>query len=187
MILSNVNTAKYKEDFKTKFTNFGEKSPIILSFATDELGVTIIHENSGKQYFYEWDYSVPLKSFIHLIKQDLIRNHYPRIARKEIITKPVTPERASELLIEGISSDQIPVEEKEEKLVTYRIDKILAMKDEFIIVNDETSEQYCYKMKGSGIYFLKNYREGAYKTLEEAGDAFFKKSTLVSKLEKLSQ
>lgn len=187
MILSNVDTKKYKEDFKIKFTNFGEKSPIILSFATDELGVTVIHENTGKQYFYEWDYSIPLKAFIHLIKQDLIKNHYPRIARKEIIVTPTTPERASELMIAGISSDNIPVEEKEEKIVVYRIDKILAMKDEFIIVNEETSEQYCYKMGGSGIYFLKNYREGTYKTLLEAGDAFFKKSILISKLEKLSQ
>lgn len=184
MILSNVDANKYKEDFKIKFTNFGDKAPIMLSFAVDELGVTIIHENSKKQYFYAWDYSIPLKSFIHKIKQDLSKNHYPRISRIETITTATTPEQAANMIAGGASVDAIPASETVTKEVIYRIDKILALKDEFIIVNEETGEQFSYKMNGSGIYFLKSYREGEYKSIAEAGDVFFRKSTLISKLNK---
>lgn len=186
MILSNVDSNKYREDFKAKFTNFGDKAPIILSFATDEMGVTIVHENSGTKYFYGWDYSIPLKAFIHNIKQDLSGNHYPRISRMEVKVTPTSPERAAQMIEEGCDVNAVPAEERHEEEVIYIIDKILALRDEFIIVNEKTREQYCYKMQGSGIYFLKNYREGVYKSLLEAGDAFFKKSTLVCTLDKES-
>ena len=72
----------------------------------------------------------------------------------------------------------------EEVVETYRIDKILALEDKFILVNEATGEQFNYKMNSSGIFFLKNYRSGVYKDLFEAGDAFFRKSTLVEKLNK---
>jgi hypothetical protein len=184
MIYSNIDANKYKEDFKARFTNFGEKAPIILSFAIDDLGVTVIHENSGKQYFYEWDYSISVKSLIHLIKQDLSHNHYPRLAKKEKVLAPTTSERAAEMIAQGMDVNKVPASEVVEKEVIYRIDKILAMKDEFILVDEATGKQYLYKMNSSGIYFLKNYREGTYKDIYEAGDAFFKKSRLLNILDK---
>jgi len=186
MIFNKIDSNKYREEFSSKFENFGEKAPIIISFYTDDLGVTVRHEKSGKEYFYEWDYSVPVKTFIHKIKQDLSQLHYPRICKKESIIKEVTPERAADLIANGCSIDAVPVEETVEKVTTYRIDKVLAMRDEFVLVDEETGEQYCYKMKDSGIYFLKNYREGAFKDLFEAGDVFFKKSVLINKLKSLA-
>ena len=182
MIYTKIDANRYREDFISKFENFGDKAPILLSFLTDDLGVTVTHENSGRKYFYEWDYSIPVKTFIHNIKQDLSYNHYPRLLKKEVIVKPVTPERAAELIAEGCSVDSVPTTETIEKTVTYRIDKVIAMKDEFVLINEETGEQYCYKMNSSSVYFLKSYREGAFKDLLAAGDAFFKKSTLTGKI-----
>ena len=182
MIYNKTDANKYIEEFSSKFENFGEKAPIVISFYIDDLGVTVKHEKSKKTYFYEWDFSIPVKTFIHKIKQDLIAFHYPRICKKETIVQDTTPERAAELIANGCSVDQVPAQETIEKVITYRIDKVLTMRDEFVLVDEETGDQFCYKMKDSGIYFLKNYREGAFKSLLEAGDAFFKKSTLVAKL-----
>lgn len=182
MILNKIDANQYRKDFDKKFTNFGEKAPIMLSYAADDLGVSIVHENSGKKRFYEWDYTIPVKAFIHKIKQDLSYYHYPRISRIEKIE--VTPELAAEYIASGkYTTDTLPA--YEEKVVTYRIDKILALKDEFVIINEETGEQLCYKMASSSIYFLRNYRNGDFKDPLEAGEAFFRKSTLVNKLSKV--
>lgn len=185
MIYKKINSGQYRSEFVDKFTSFGEKAPIMLSFATDELGVTVVHENSNKSYFYAWDYTIPVKVFIHNIKDELSRNHYPRVSRVETRTYQLTPEEQAELLANGTSIDAVPVTRTETKLVTYRIDKILAMKDEFVLFDEETGEQYRYKMAGSSIYFLKNYRQGDFKTTEEAGEVFFKKSQLLNKLTRI--
>lgn len=181
MILNKIDSNKYKKDFEKSFANFAEKAPIIISYFTDDLGVVVKHENSGQKRFYEWDFTIPVKMFIHNIKQDLSYFHYPRISRIESV--PISAAKAAEYLAEGkYTTETLPA--TEEKTVIYRIDKILVFKDEFIIINEETGEQYCYKMDSSGVYFLKNYRTGKYKDPAEAGDAFFKKSTLVSILNK---
>ena len=184
MIYNRIDGNSYKAEFKKKFENFGDKAPIMLSYAMDDFGVTIVHENTGTSYFYEWDFSINIKSMIHKIKQDLIKNHYPRIARRVEVTRKVTPEKQAELIANGMDINNIPDVETVEEVEIYRIDKILAMKDEFILVNEKTDEQFNYKMNSSSIFFLKNYRKGEYKDLYEAGDAFFKKSTLVNNLKK---
>lgn len=185
MIYIKADVASYKADFIKKFTSFADKSPIMLSFITDDLGVTIIHENSGTRYFYDWAPEIPVKSFIHHIKQDLSNNHYPRICRRVEITRKPTDDEVANLIATGTSVDDIPSTITVQKVETYRIDKIIAMKDEFVIIDEDTNEQYCYKMQGSSIYFLKNYREGSYKDFFEAGADFFKRSTLMKKLDEV--
>lgn len=188
MILQKVDSSSYKDLFVSKFENFAEKAPIIISFATDDLGVSVVHENSGKKYFYPWDYVVPVKSFIHDIKRDLVANHYPRISRNETITKVLSPAEQADLISQGkYTVDTVPVSIEEEVTKVYRIDKILIMKDEFILVDEKTSEQYCYKMNTSAFAYLRSYRSGEFKTLQEAGEVFFKKSSLVNKLNKLAE
>lgn len=187
MIFQKVDSESYKESFISKFTNFADKAPIVISFATDDLGVSVVHENSGKKYFYPWDYVVPVKSFIHDIKRDLSMNHYPRISRKVEVERFLSSEEQADLISKGTPVNEVPNMIKETVEETYRIDKILVMKDEFIIVNEKTNEQYCYKMNTSAFTYLRNYRSGEYKTLEEAGEAFFRKSVLVNKLNKLAE
>lgn len=181
MIYNKTDAGKYREEFVSRFTNFGDKAPIMISFATDEFGVTIIHENSGKKYFYEWDYSIPVKNFIHEIKRNLSFNHYPRISRVVEREVPVSSDRAADMIAAGASVDAVPAVEKVTQIEVFRVDKIMAMKDETVLVNEDTGEQFVYKTN-SGIYFLKKYREGAYKDIAEAGEAFFKRSKLIAKL-----
>lgn len=180
MIYNKIDANDYKEEFKKKFRNFGEKAPIILSFAVDDLGVTVIHENSGRKYFYEWDFTIPIKSFIHNIKQDISYKHYPRLAQKIRTVRNYTSEELSDFIANGVALDNLPSTCVEEKTILYRIDKILALKDEFVLIDEATGNQYLYKMDGSSIYFLKNYRSGQFKDVEEAGDYFFSKSKLIS-------
>lgn len=185
MILNKTDSDSYKELFIQKFTNFAEKAPIVLSFVISDDGVSIVHETSGLTYFYYWDYVIPVKTFIHDIKSDLVKNHYPRVARKITVTRELTSQEQANLIAKGQDINSIPNTITEEIEETYYIDKFLIMKDEFILVNQDTKEQFCYKMDSSGHIYLKNYRNGKFTDLFQAGDEFFKKSTLVRKLSKL--
>ena len=186
MIYHKIDADSYKESFSKKFTNFAEKAPIVISFAMDDIGVTVAHEKSGKKYFYPWNYVVPVKSYNHDIKRDLVSNHYPRIQRVVHTKTPLTSEEIADMLAKGVASDDIPDEVEVDKIETYRIDKIIVMRDEFILVDEDTNEQYCYHMNSSAFSYLRTYREGGFKDLFEAGDIFFKKSTFIGKLDKLA-
>ena len=181
MILNKIDTTKYKEDFTKKFNNFGEKAPIMISFAIDEFGVTIVHENSGEKYIYDWDFTVPVKAFIHKIKQDLSYNHYPRLIKE---VEVMDEDAAVDQILEGENPDSLDKSKTIKKEITYRIDKVLMMKDQFILVDESTGESYCYQLNGSSVYFLKNYRNGVYKDIKEAGDYFFKNAKEIVKLNK---
>lgn len=183
MIYRKTDLTSYKADFIKKFTSFADKSPIMLSFYTDDLGVTVIHENSNTKYFYEWSPEIPVKAFIHHIKQELSKKHYPRISRKVAITRKPTDDEVADMIAQGKSVDDIPPTLTYTRIEPYRIDKIIAMKDEFVLINEDTGKQSCYKMDGFSIYFLKNYRTGKYKDVFEAGDEFFKRSILVKELD----
>lgn len=187
MILKKIDSKEYKSLFIEKFTNFAEKSPVIISFATDDIGVTVVHENSGRKYFYPWDYVTPVKMFIHEIKKDLISNHYPRISRTVEVERSLTPEEQASYIASGMSLDDVPSKVTEEVEELYRIDKIIVMKDEFVIVNEKTLQQFCYHMKGSAFSYLRNYRTGKFGDIEEAGRVFFENCTLVKELNKLAE
>ena len=65
MILNKADSVKYRKDFEKSFANFAEKAPIVISYFTDDTGVMVKHENSGQKRFYEWDFTIPVKHFIH--------------------------------------------------------------------------------------------------------------------------
>jgi hypothetical protein len=183
MLLVRTDAAKYKAEFKERFANFAQKAPILLSFITTDSVVTVIHENSGTQYSFEWDYSIPVKTFIHEIKQVLSDNHYPRILRKDITTIALTSDEQAQLLVEGKATiDNLPSMREEAHVESFCIDKVIALKDIFIIQSEKDFKTYRYKMNYSSIFFLKNYRTGKYKTVEEAGKFFFSKSEMLNEL-----
>lgn len=178
MIVNSMDSSQYRATFQKKFRNFGDKTPIDLSFVTREFDVQVIYVPSKTALTYEWDYSIPVESFIHRIKLDLMK-YYPRIARTETRTIKCTPEDQAAMIANGMPVDDVPSTITETKLHTYRIDKIIALRDEFVIVDEETGESFCYRMSTSGIYFLKKCKEGRFESLEEAGNDFFSRSTLI--------
>lgn len=88
------------------------------------------------------------------------------------------------MISSGTPVDSIPDTITYTTTETYRIDKILTLQDVLILVNETTKEQYSYSYEGS-IYFLRNYRNGVYTSLFEAGNEFFKKAKLIAKLDKV--
>lgn len=187
MILVKVDSAKYKAELTSKLTNYANKAPILISFATSDKGVEIVHENSGKIYTFPWDYTVPVKSFIHMIKMTLSEQHYPRISRMETVQQPLTDEEKNNLVATNRYTQQdVPNSVPITKEHVYMIDKFLVLDDVFIIIDVATDRIYRYKMKYPGMFFLKNYRENKFSTIREAGDFFFEKSVLLNEIKKKS-
>ena len=182
MLFTKIDSAKYITEFKERFSNFAQKAPILLSFIVSADKVTVIHENSGQQYAFEWDFAIPVKSFIHEIKQVLSDNHYPRIERRVTTVVPLSAEEQAALLADGVGVDNLPSVKEITASTIYRIDKVIALKDIFILQDEKTFKSYRYKMNYSSIFFLKNYRTGKYNSLEEAGDFFFSKSEFLNEM-----
>jgi len=182
MLFTKVDSAKYITEFKERFSNFAQKAPILLSFIISAEKVVVIHENSGNSYSFEWDFAVPVKSFIHEIKQVLSDNHYPRIALQQVQRIQLSPDEQASMLASGVSISDLPSYKDVKTTSIYRIDKVIALKDIFIIQSEDDYKTYRYKMNYSSIFFLKNYRTGKYKSIEEAGDFFFSKSELLNEL-----
>lgn len=182
MLHEKIDSERYKAELIKKLSNFCEKAPVLLSFVTSDSGVTIVHTNSGHSYDFPWDFSVPVKSFIHNIKEVLVQNHYPRLVQVIEEEVPLTPEEQAALLEQGTSAEELPTTKVERQKKMWRIDRVIVWRDVFILVDEETEEQYRYKMNKSCVFFLKNYRSGKY-TLETAADYFFRNSELLNKIE----
>ena len=182
MLHEKIDSEKYKAEFIKKLSNFCEKSPVLLSFVTSDAGVTIIHANSGKRYEFPWNFTVAVKSFIHGIKEVLVENHYPRMVQVIETEVPLTPEEQAALLEQDIDPATLPTTQKVITKKLWRLDRVIVWRDIFILVDEESGEQFRYKMHKSCVFFLKNYRGGKY-TLETAADYFFKNSSLLNKIE----
>lgn len=180
MLYNKVDSGRYVEVFKDKFSNFAQKAPTLISFVTTNEGVIVVHENTGSRYEFPWDFTVPVKRFIFEIKQELIKYHYPRLELEEITEVRRSESEIAELLAEG-KEDISPVKEIS-KVTKYRIDKIITLKDIFILINEDTGQMFRYKMKSSSIYFLKKYRKGQFKDLKEAGKDFFERCELLGEI-----
>lgn len=179
MLQNKIDSERYKAEFVKKFSNFCEKSPVLLSFVMTDTGASVIHVNSGKKYEFPWDFSVPVKYFIHSIKEVLVNNHYPRMV--ETITEfiPLTSIEQAEYFEKG---EPIPQAKTVTRQRVWRIDRVIVFKDVFILVDEGTGEQFRYKLNKSCVFFLKNYRSGKY-SLESAWDYFSKNSVLLNKID----
>lgn len=182
MLHEKIDSERYKAELIKKLSNFCEKAPVLLSFVTSDTGVTIVHTNSGQSYSFPWDYAVPVKSFIHSIKEVLVQNHYPRLMQVIEEEVPLTPEEQAAMLEHGTPADKLPAVKTTQRKKMWRIDRVIVWRDVFILVDEETDEQYRYKMNKSCVFFLRNYRSGKY-TLESAADYFFRNSELLNKID----
>lgn len=182
MLHTKIDSERYKAEFIKKLSNFCEKSPVLLSFVTADDGVTLIHANTGKKYTFSWDFTKPVKAFIHEIKEVLVANHYPRMIETIKTEVPLTPEEQARLLEEGTDPKDLPSFRTVTTQRVWRIDRTIVWRDVFIIIDEGTGEQYRYKLEKSCIFFLKNYRSGKF-TLETAWDYFKKNSVLLNKIE----
>jgi len=192
MIAETINGEKWKQTAVKKLISFCEKCPCLLSIKTavhkGDDGVFVIHKNTGMQYFFPWDYNLDPKDFIHNIKVFLEKKHYPILIETITEEHKLSKEELALMVEEGRSINDLPqYEERVKEKVLWRIDKVILWKDIVILVkidnkNNEISNQYRYKYNKSLVIFLKKYRSGDFKTLEEAGDDFFKNAILVNEI-----
>ena len=177
MLYEKIDCVSYRKETSQKLTSFLQKSPCLFSFLADDEGIIIIlvggQKTSGEQktFKFDWDYTIPIKSFIHKIKTTLYE-YYPRLSRSRVETRPLSAERASEMIASGGSLDELPTTETVRVDETFVIDKVILLKNIFILKNEKTGTHSKYKLD-NGVFFLKNWRVGKYESAKEAGDEFF--------------
>ena len=177
MLYEKIDCVSYRKETSQKLTSFLQKSPCLFSFLADDEGIIIIlvggQKTSGEQktFKFDWDYTIPIKSFIHKIKTTLYE-YYPRLSRSRVETRPLSAERASEMIASGGSLDELPTTETVRVDETFVIDKVILLKNIFILKNEKTGTHSKYKLD-NGVFFLKNWRGGKYESAKAAGDEFF--------------
>lgn len=181
MIYKKSDSASYTQEFKKKFLNFCEKAPVLLSYTITPSGVQVIEESSSTIYDFDWDFSIPVKSFIHGIKEVLIQNCYPIIVLVSKESIPLTEEEQLDYASAGVALDSIPMVKIKETRTRFLIDKCIIVKDIFLIKNLETNMMYRYHLKKSSVFFLKKIRSG-FLNAEQAGDYFFQNSELLNEV-----
>ena len=171
MLYEKIDCVSYRKETSQKHTSFLQKSPCLFSFLADDEGIIIILVGEQKTFKFDWDYTIPIKSFIHKIKTTLYE-YYPRLERSHTEVRPLSAERASEMIAEGDSLDELPTTETVQIDETFVIDKVILLKNIFILKNEKTGVHSKYKLD-NGVFFLKNWRVGKYKDARAAGDEFF--------------
>lgn len=173
-----------------KFASFAKKAPVVLSVITkiqdSEEGALITHVNSGKKYFFPFDYYKKVNDFIADIKKLLVQEHYPRVIEEILEKHEFTPEELASQL-ESKSIDNLSKHEmRTVGTRLFRIDKALLWRSIFILVLEESSFEdddigsvYRYKVNVSPVTFLRNYRSGKFKSIEEASEYFFQNAILI--------
>jgi len=182
-MLYNKNTTQmYEREFKKRFANFCEKSPVLLSYIMTPTSVQVTDEVQEIIHEFIWDFTLSVKEFIHYIKQKLIKACYPTIIKTTKMEVLVDVEEQTELLSSGIPIDEIPTKKIVLIKKEYLLDKVIVYKDIFILQDLETKESFRYKLAKSSIFFLKKIRNGLL-TKEEAGTFFFENSELLNQIE----
>ena len=185
MLYQKNDSGSYILEFKKRFGNFCEKAPLLLSYTTTPVGVQVINESTNDIYEIGFDYSIPVKVFIHGIKTMLVeRNCYPIMHKVEGTEEGISSDEQISMAVEGVPVDKIPVKRYKKKIVKYLIDKCIIFKDILIIKNMETEEMFRYKLNKSCVFFLKKIRSGKLNP-EEAAEYFFSNSVLLNKIELL--
>jgi len=184
MLLEKNDSQTYVAEFKKRFSNFAEKAPVLLSYTTTPKGVQIVDEATDTVYDFTWEFSIPVKTFIHGIKMKLVPLCYPRMLKQEEIVFPLSEEEQIELAATAENLENIPTTRTILKSTPFRLDKVITYKDIFIIENLETKELFRYKMNSSCVFFLKKMRSGRLNEVD-AAKYFFDKSTLLNKIEEL--
>lgn len=189
-----ITTDMWEKTFQKKFSNFCTKSPVLLKMSIriqdGNKGVLLNHVNSDRTYFFPFDYDANVKDFIANIKRLLVENHYPRLVQSLYENHKKTNEELAQELENGEKVDSLTqycVKKTGERM--YRIDKVLPWKNIAIIVLEQSSVPgdnvgtvLKYSYQKSLVLYLKNYRTGVFKNIDEASDDFFNNSLLVSEI-----
>lgn len=187
MLYNRSDSSTYIQEFRKRFTNFCEKSPVLLSFTTTGTGVKVINESTDVVYDFEFDYTLPVKQFIFGIKQILVEECYPIL--NLVIEEEESISMEEQIAIatdEDTPIEKVPTKRIVEKSKRFLIDKVIIFRDTFIVKDLTTEKMYRYKLNGSAVLFLNNMRSSedrkSHLTPEKAAQYFFKHSQLLNEI-----
>lgn len=197
MLISDVKSKQWKKDVVKKLKSFAEKSPLLISFRIgyykDVEGFFIECNQQKEKYFFRCVYEQDPKLFIHHIKEKILFL-YPRVTQTLYEERPATAEDIADQIANGAT---LSTAKKTIKTFygskTWRIDKVLPWRQTFMLclesaIDDKglpitiVNEQRKYQYNGSAVIYLKNYRTGQFKDSTDAGDQFFSKANLITRL-----
>jgi hypothetical protein len=182
MLYTKNDSQTYIQEFKKRFQNYCEKAPILLSYTTTSNSVQVIDESQNDVYEIPWDFSIPVKSFIHGIKNYLIeKGCYPILHKIEEEEEKISENEQIEMAVQGTDLESIPVRRYKKHIHPYLIDKVIVFKDIFIVKDLVTEKMYRYKMNKSSVFFLKKIRSGKLNK-EQAAKYFFENSVLMNEI-----
>lgn len=147
----------YTEDFRSKFTGFCERSPLILNFSVTPDVVSIRNAVNGKLMIFTIDYDTDVKEFINEIKYKLRKEWYPCLLRTEVIPTEPDIQELREATDEGEEFDEAyrRLSEKEEK-TAYVLDRVNIKKNQILLLNQK-KETFVFKLSIPVVIFLKKF------------------------------
>ena len=184
----NFSIEDFKKVFEKKFSNFCKKAPILMSYMLMDDRVSIYQyddDSQSKRLFdFPFDFEVTIKENIRHIKEILLEKYYPIMTQEIITTEKYSPEELNQLISKGkVSLDEATdIRKTNIKIISWRIEKVIVLRDELFIRNMNTNKLYRYRLRSVPVtIFLKKVRLNL--TSKEAWDLFQKKSQLLNELQ----
>jgi len=181
MLVRTLDSTVYVAEFKKRFSNFCEKSPILLSYVVSEARVDVIIEDTDEVLSFQFDYTIDVKTFIFGIRQILIERAYPIITKIEEKSVPLSMDEQMKLAETGTPVDELPRERVEKTSSDYLIDRVIIYKDIFILKEISSGRMFRYQLNSSSVFFLKKLKSGRM-TKVEGATFFFENATLLNEL-----
>lgn len=196
MLISDVSSKQWKKDVIKKLKSFAEKSPLLISFKVgfhkDMEGFFIVCNQSNEKYFFRCVYEQDPKVFIHDIKEKILPL-YPRVTQTLAKERPATAAEIADQIANGATLSTASKTVSTFSTKTWRIDKVLPWRQIFMLcLESETDEsglpvsiedeQRKYQYNGSAVIYLKDYRQGTFKDTVDAGNHFFSKANLITRV-----
>ena len=185
---------KWKKDTLKKFVSFCEKSPVLFDFKvftdtnTNKEGLFITSFGETElSNFFAFDYSLDPKTYIHLIKEYFFSRTYPYFTETIEYNDSIDIKDMAILLEKGKKLEDIK-NIKKTSIKHWIIDRVILWKNIIILTevdkdkNPISDKSYRYKYDGCLVIFLKDLREGKYKSAEEIGKYIFEHSILINEI-----
>lgn len=174
MIKESVNGKKWISQSVEKLKKYLSRAPLLVSdiIGTENCqdGVFIVIDSLKKKMFFPFEYEVEPKSWVHNIKENLVR-YYPRLIESVTEKHTLTPEEQALYVERAGTIEGCPTtEDRVVKRNCWRIDKVLCYRDIFILYLEGTTDKdnnftSCkepimrrFKYMGSSVLFLKKQR-----------------------------
>lgn len=151
-----INPKEFRKVFEQKFTNFCKKSPLLLSYVASDEGVFIyVHNNAYDPdektlaLRYVFDFTKSVKENIFNIRLRLVKEWYPLMEQRTYEDHHYNPTELNAMVERGeITLNDIgPGGLKVPMTVTWRIERVLVLKDELFVRNITTGELFHYRTR----------------------------------------